>query len=149
MNAQVKTPAKPKAATAKKLKAPASTAKKAAAAAPKKERVARPSVAMHSFQSSYGGPSGPLNARLSRTPIDYGKFNSLSSAPLTDRDRKSLDAIRSTFKQGQFARSNVDAGILRRLGERGYLSHVSGSDVAPDAQFRLTKKAFAPEALAQ
>lgn len=113
----------------------------------KAEKVAKPSVVAHTFSSSYAGPSGPLNARPSKTPINFGKFGTLLEAALTDRDRKSLAAIRDEFNKGKFARSNVDAGVLRRLGERGLIEHVAGSDVAPDATFKLTGRAFSAEAM--
>lgn len=132
----------------KKLKAPASkvaakAGKPATVAAPKAEKVAKPTVPVHSFESGYTGASGPLNARPSKTPIDFGKFGSLADKALTDRDRESIAAIRAEFQGKQFSRSNVDAGILRRLGERGYLAHVAGSDVSPLATFKLTSKAMA------
>lgn len=156
MEAKTNTPVSPVAAKAKRvLKAPSTktvtkSAKPTTKAAPKAkvERVAKPTVAVHNFDCAWTQPSGPLNARPSKTPIDFGKFGTHADAALTDRDRKSLAAIRTAFKQGQFARANVDAGILRRLGERGLLAHVSGSDVAADAMFQLTPRAFSKEAMA-
>lgn len=114
------------------------------------EKVAKPAnvaAPRHDLKTSWTGPSTVMNSRASRTPIDYRKFGTLDTAPLTDRDRKSLADLRAEFKQGTFARANIDTGILRRLGERGLLAHVSGSDVAADAQFKLTARAFTKEAM--
>jgi len=132
----------------RKLKAPTKAAAPKAAAAPKVEKVAKPSVMSHKFGTDYSGASGPLNARPSKTAIDFGKFGSLLDAALTDRDRKSLASIRREFQKKTFVRANVDAGILRRLGERGLLEHVGGSNVAPDATFKLTARAFSKDAMA-
>lgn len=142
MNAKVNTPAKPKTLKSSIKAAPAKQA-----AAPKTEKVAKPSQISHAFGSSYNGASGVLNARPSKTALDFGKFGTLLEAQMTDRDRKSLAAIRDEFAKKQFARANVDAGILRRLGERGYLEHVAGSNVAADATFKLTARAFTPDAM--
>jgi hypothetical protein len=123
----------------------APVAKKAVVAAAKPEktvRPARPAVAKYSFNTGYkkqGGTKG-LNTRPSRQPINFKAFGSIPDAALTDRDHKLLKALREQFASKEFERANLDTGILRRLGERGFIKHVSGTEVAPDATFKLTGK---------
>jgi hypothetical protein len=75
--------------------------------------------------------------------IDSSRFGSLMDAPLTERDQKNLSALRSQFGGKAFQRANIDAGILRRLGERGYVEHVSGTGNEATATFRLTGRKVA------
>jgi hypothetical protein len=58
---------------------------------------------------------------------------------VTARDQDAMVALRAQFKGGSFERRNVDAGILRRLMERGLAEHKSGNPNAPDGMFALTK----------
>lgn len=127
---------------AQRLKKPATGTKvrKAPAAKAAAPKAARPSVPMHSFQSGWTGASDGVNTRVSRTKIDSTRFGSLADAPLTERDQQNLAALRSQFGGKQFVRANIDAGILRRLGERGYVEHVSGGMNEATATFRLTNK---------
>jgi hypothetical protein len=108
---------------------------------PKANTVAKPSIPMHDLHSDWSGPSDVANSRVSRTPIDPSKFGTLLNAKLTERDQKALATLREQFGFKGFQRANVDAGILRRLGERGFIEHVSGSDNSADAVFKLTKRA--------
>ena len=125
----------------KTLKRPTKTAQAAkavTAATPK--RAVKPAVPMHQIaMNGYAGVSGVANERLSRTAINYDKFGTLKDAAMTDRDQKALQALRDEFGKNVFTRANLDAGIIRRLGERGRLEHVGGSPVDPLAKFRLTK----------
>lgn len=148
--------ASPEAKTTKKLAAKKTVAKTAPKTATKpakaaakivKAKPAKPSVPLHSIKSNWSGVSDVANLRTTRTPIAVEKFGKLIGAAMTDRDRKALQALRNQFKQGEFTRANIDAGILRRLGERGFLTHVSGSNVAADAKFKLTTRAFTKEAM--
>lgn len=126
--------------------------KKGEAQAPTTEVVAKPRKAapppVHTIETTWTQPSTVLNARASRTAINFSAFGSLTQAPLTDRDRKSLHDLRQAFQKKVFQRGNLDTGILRRMGERGYLEHVEGSNVSADATFRLTAKAFTKDAMA-
>lgn len=117
----------------------AKTAKPAKAAAPKAtaSNVAKPSMPRHDYKLPQG-VSG-LNARASRTSINFKAFGSLPNAHLTDRDNKNIAALKGEFGKGPFQRGNIDSGVLRRLGERGIIAHVSGSDVDPQATFRFVK----------
>lgn len=126
-----------KAASAAKVR-PAPKAKQAAPEAPKAKPVARPTVQMHNFSSGWTGESDGVNRNVSRTPIPVDRFGTLTSAPLTERDQKNLDALRKQFGGKHFERGNLDAGILRRLGERGYIEHVRGASNEATAVFRLT-----------
>lgn len=104
-------------------------------------KVARPSVAMHNLPTAWsGGTSGVGNSRVSRTPLPLDRFGTLTDAPLTERDRENLGVLRQQFGGGKFQRANIDAGILRRLGERGFLEHVSGAANEATAVFRLTNR---------
>lgn len=133
----------PKTSTPAKAKAKP-TLKPAKAAAPavktKPQKAAKPAVVAHKFGTDWHGASDAVNSRTSRTPIDFSKFGSLPQAALTDRDQKAIEALRKQFGPRSFERGNLDAGIIRRLGERGVIQHVSGSDVDPKAQFKLTRK---------
>jgi len=118
-----------------------------APAAAKPSAPAKPSVPHHTINSGYTGVSDVTNTRASRTEVDYSKFGTMADAKLTDRDRKAITALQGEFGQRQFARANVDAGILRRLGERGYIAHVKGAPTDPLAVVKLTGKKL-PEAKA-
>lgn len=116
--------------------APAPVAVKPAA-----PKAAKPTVAQYNFETGHTGPSSGINQNVSRVAIDFARFGTLKDAPMSDRDRKNLDAIRNEFGSKQFERGNLDTGIIRRLGERGKLVHVKGSPVDPKATFKLTKAA--------
>jgi hypothetical protein len=132
----------------RKLKAPRNPAQAKAApkakaqAQPKAPKVEKPKIELHSFDVTYEGPSTVLNSRLSKTPIRLAKFGTMIGDKTTDRDNKSMADWRREFGKKPFTRINQDAGIISRLGERGFLVHVSGSDVDPMAQFKLTDRAF-------
>jgi hypothetical protein len=131
-----------KAATKTRAAKAAASAKVRPAPTPKAsaKTVAKPTVQMHDFTSGWTGESDGVNRRVSRTPIDASRFGSLMDAPLTERDQKNLAALRSQFAGRQFERGNLDAGILRRLGERGYIQHVSGGNNDANAVFKLTAR---------
>ncbi len=123
-----------------------STAAKVAAPAtktPAPKTAAKPSVPMHSIKTDWSGPSKGVNSRVSRTPIDPAVFGTLPDAAMTERDRKNLIALKAAFGGKQFQRQNLDAGILRRLGERGFIEHVSGGSNEATAIFKLTNKKLA------
>lgn len=107
---------------------------------PPAPKVVKPSIPTYGFASAWDGASDATNTRVSRTKIDHTRFGTLKDAPMTDRDIKALDALRGQFGNKAFPRANVDAGILRRLGERGYVQHVQGSEVDPMATFKLTAR---------
>lgn len=111
--------------------------------APTPKAAARPSVPMYQFSSGWTGASDGQNTRLSRTPIDATRFGSLADAPLTERDQKNLTALTAMFGKKQFTRANIDAGIIRRLGERGFVEHVSGAANEATACFKLTSRKVA------
>lgn len=125
---EVKTEAAPKAKRVRKAKeAPAAT-----------KTVATPSVELYGFRSGWTGPSDVTNKNLSRTAVDPSRFNAYPDGNVTERDQKAMEALRSQFGGKSFERRNCDAGILRRLMERGLAEHVSGDPKARDSQFRLT-----------
>ena len=102
-------------------------------------KAAKPKAVKYDFQPGWTGDSSGVNLRVSRTPIPVDRFGT-SQGPLTDRDRANLAELRQQFGGKAFERANLDAGILRRLGERGYLSHVSGEPSEESAKFKLTNK---------
>lgn len=109
------------------------------AATPKKA-APKPSVEVYGFKSGWTGPSDVTNARVSKTKIDPARFNAFPNGAVTQRDQDAMVALRSQFKAGPFERRNVDAGILRRLMERGLANAVDAKDVnAPTSKFALTK----------
>lgn len=135
------TKVKPKPAPkAKEAAKPAATKPVKPKPTPKAERPTKPSIPAHTFKSGYDGPSDVLTSNASRTAIDLSRFGQHVSAPMTARDEAAVAGLRSTFGAKAFQRSNLDAGILRRLGERGCIVHVSGSAVEATATFRLTNK---------
>jgi len=105
-------------------------------------KAAKPTLVKHDFATGWSGDSAGVNLRVSRTPIDVSRFGS-SNGPLTERDRANLTSFREQFGNKPFERSNLDAGIIRRLGERGYLAHVSGGSNEATAKFKLTNKKLA------
>jgi hypothetical protein len=133
------TTVKPAPKNAPVAKAAASVPAKAVKPAPEK-RVAKPKVPMHEFKGEISDQTtGLLNTRASRQPINLKKFGTLVNAHLTHRDNEAIASLRKQFGRNPFTRANLDTGILRRLGERGIIAHVSGSEVDPSATFRLTK----------
>jgi hypothetical protein len=102
--------------------------------------VAKPTVQMHTFSTEWSGASDAVNQNVSRTPIDSSRFGTLLDAKMTERDIKNLAAMRAQFGHRQFERGNLDAGILRRLGERGYVTQVSGGHNDANAVFKLTNR---------
>lgn len=108
-----------------------------AAATPK---AAKPTIELYGFKSGWTGESDVTNARISRTKIDAGRFNLYPKGNVTQRDQDAMVALRSQFGGKQFERRNCDAGILRRLMERGLARPVQNNDTnAPTSKFTLTK----------
>ena len=148
MNTQTATAPKAKKTLAKPAIKAAPMTKKNEAKAIVKARPQKPSIPLHALKSGYDGPSDVTNTRPTKTPINYKVFGTRPDDKMTHRDIEALAALRDGFNKAEFTRANLDAGILRRLGTRGFISHVSGSDVDPGAKFRLTAKAFTPAAKA-
>lgn len=122
-----------------------------AAPKPKAEKPVKPSIPIYNFDTGYvDGPSDTLNTRVSRTPVDLGRFGAFPNATMTARDQASVEALRKQFGTKNFERRNLDAGVLRRLGERGCIEHVSGDEVSANTSFKLTRKGLGlPEARAK
>ena len=115
---------KPRKSAAPKAKVPAKA---------KGKKVAKPAPELYAFRSGWTGPSDGANTNLSRTKIDPGCYNRYPQGNTTERDDKNLRALRDQFGVGKtFERRNLDAGIIRRLMERGYLQHKGGSPDATD-----------------
>ena len=127
-----------KAKRVRKPKATVSPEAKEQQAAAAKKQVAEPKPELYGFRSDWSGPSDVTNKNLSRTKIDPARFNMYPQGTVTERDQKSMVALRSQFGGKPFARKNTDAGILRRLIERGLAEFVSGNPDHMDGQFRLT-----------
>lgn len=106
-------------------------------------KAAKPTLVKHDFASNWTGASDGVNLRVSRTAIPVDRFNTRPNDPLTERDRANLTKFRDEFGGKAFERGNLDAGILKRLGERGYLKHVSGAANEATAKFALTAKKVA------
>lgn len=114
-----------------------------ASAKPKKEK--KESVAgvpQHELPTSYMGASKAVNLRKSRTLLPLESFGSKIDAILTDRDNDAIKALKTKYGRSEFQRGNLDAGIIRRLGERGIIEHVSGDAMSPQTTFKLTERAF-------
>lgn len=99
-------------------------------------------VTRHEIAGSYNGSSAVFNARKSRTAILLEQFNTTPDAPMTNRLTAALNDLANTYNKSSFERGNLDAGVIRRLGARGYLQHVEGANTDPKAKFKLTAKAF-------
>lgn len=91
---------------------------------------------VHDIVSPYTGPSTGLNARKSRTALDLSMFGTKPDYVLTERTEKVGRALRAKYAGRPFERANIDAGILKYLGIKGYVEHVGGDGEA--AQFRFT-----------
>jgi hypothetical protein len=135
-------PAKAVKPQAKPAKVAAPAGAKVAAAVVPAVKAAKPRAPMHDIKTGYTGASRITTTNQSRTRVILEKFGKLLDAPMTFRDQEALEGLRREFAKKPFTRSNIDTGILRRLGERGYVRHVSGSDVDPGAVFELTQRAF-------
>jgi hypothetical protein len=125
-----KAPRKPR---AKKEVAPAKAEKPA-----KTPKVATPKPELYGFRSGWTGPSDVTNKNISRTPVDGGRFNSVPNGTVTQRDQDAMVALRKQFGGKSFERKNCDAGILRRLIERGLARHMGGDGVSLTSTYSLT-----------
>jgi hypothetical protein len=121
--------------TTTKAKATATPATEAPAASTKK--VAAPTIEKYAFSSGWTGPSDGANKNLTRTAVDTSRFGQFPLANMTERDDKNLRALKATFGNKEFDVRNLDAGIIKRLGERGYIA------VRKSGRFALTAKATA------
>lgn len=92
--------------------------------------------------SSYAGISKPVNSSRSKTEIDISGFGKYPNGNFTDRDYAFAVDLKATFGGKAFQRGALDAGSIKRLGERGYLSYVSGELSTSFCVFKLTNKAL-------
>ena len=99
-------------------------------------------IFQHGLKASYSGTSGIEVGHRSKTAINISLFGKKPDAIMTERDNAALRAIKAKYAKNDFVRGDLDAGILRRLGERGYVAYVSGDAASPQAKFKLTQKAF-------
>lgn len=111
------------------------------APAPKAAKAAaKPSIEVYGFRSDWSGPSDLVNKNISRTKIDASRFGMYPKGNVTQRDTDAMVELREQFGAKAFERRNCDAGILRRLMERGLAKPMDLLNVdAPTAMFSLTK----------
>jgi hypothetical protein len=86
----------------------------------------------------YAGESVPVNARQSRVAIDFSQFGTKPDQNITPRTQAVYDALKAQYGGQPFQRGNIDSGVLKFLGAKGWISHVSGGATDPGAQFRIT-----------
>lgn len=101
-------------------------------------------VVIHPMDSNTAsdGKSAVTNSRKSNTRIQIEKFGTLTHAAMTVRDDVALSGLRKAYGDKPFARGNLDAGILRRLGERGQIEYVEGNPASATATFKLSRSAL-------
>ena len=101
-------------------------------------------VQKHSMASTTAqdGKSPVTNSRKSTTRIQIEKFGTLTHASMTVRDDVALSGLRKAYGGKAFERGNMDAGILRRLGERGHIEYIDGNPASASAKFKLSKSAI-------
>lgn len=98
------------------------------------------SRAVHGVESAYQGQSPVTNTRKSYTPVSTNNFGKFLDAPMSDRDVAGLKMLVKLAGPSRiFQRKDVDAGLLRRLGERGKLAHVKGTPLNELGQFKVLK----------
>ena len=102
------------------------TKAKAEVVAVKGKRAIDQGVVKHDIAGSYKGTSPTFVSRKSRTRIQIEAFGTLPDAHMTDRANAFLKDVKNKYGKSEFVRGNMDAGSIRRIGERGYLVHVSG-----------------------
>jgi hypothetical protein len=105
---------------------------------PKRERAPKAPRAEHGVTSQYAGPSLGLNKRKSTTALDLSQFGSDPDYVLTLRTEQVGRALKAKYGNKPFERANADAGILKYLGRKGYIEHVSGDPSSETCQFRFT-----------
>lgn len=110
---------------------------------PAKKRAIAQGVMKHEIDTSYAGTSKPFTRRKSRTRIMVEDFNTIPDAHMTERANAALKDLKGKYAKNEFERGNLDAGIIRRLGERGFIAYVSGDTSSTQCKFKLTAKAFA------
>lgn len=108
-----------------------------ATVAAKPRRVAVPRVE-HALAVQYSGPSLGVNKRKSVTAIDIRVFGTKPDYVLTDRTKAVASAIKRTVGKAAFPRGNIDAGVLKYLGMKGYVEHVEGDPATEQATFKFT-----------
>lgn len=107
---------------------------------PKKVVSTTVSRAVHGVESAYQGQSPVTNTRKSYTPVTTNNFGRFLDAPMSERDVAGLKMLVKLAGPGKiFQRKDVDAGLLRRLGERGRIQHVKGTPLNELGQFRVVK----------
>ena len=86
----------------------------------------------------YAGESVPVNARQSRVALDFSQFGTKPDQNITPRTQAVYDALRAQYGGQPFPRGNIDSGVLKFLGAKGWIRHVAGGPTDPAAQFRIT-----------
>lgn len=102
-------------------------------ALPERARPVRPATKPQTFASPV------TNKNKSRTALKTGNFGKLTNAVMTDRDVAGLRMMKDRFGARPFNRAGLDAGIIRRLGERGKIEFVDGDIATENARFKLTR----------
>lgn len=85
----------------------------------------------------YAGESVPVNARQSRVALDFALWGTVPDQNITARTQAVYDALRQRYGSQPFPRGNIDSGVLKFLGAKGWIAHVAGGATDPGAQFRI------------
>jgi len=88
---------------------------------------------------TYTGMSPYVNKRPSKTVIPVAEFGSKPSMTLHQRTELALKDWKARFGNRPFQRGNLDAGVLKLLGWRGFIRHVDGDPASDKCQFVFTR----------
>lgn len=80
------------------------------------------------------------NRNRSTTPINTTGFGQKIGDPLTSRRLDMLKNLVEHYGRRAFQRSDLDAAVLFRLGERGLIEFVAGDPSSETCQFRVTER---------
>lgn len=130
--------AAPKVNVAQRVAAQVSAAPARPRPAPRVRTSTAPAAIQTLTAVAYAGESVPVNARQSRVAIDFAQFGTKPDQNITPRTQSVYDALKAQYGGQPFQRGNIDSGVLKFLGAKGWIAHVSGGPSDPGAQFRIT-----------
>ena len=84
----------------------------------------------------------PVNSRKSKTRIPVEDFGTKPEYVLRERSLDLLKPLHDMYGTTPFATGDLDAGVLKFAGWKGWLAHVGGSPDLETCEFAFTSQAF-------
>lgn len=92
----------------------------------------------HGVECKYAGSSVPINKSKSKTRLPIEDFSQRPDYVLTERSLDILKPLKAKYGKKEFARGDIDAGVLKTAGWRGVLAHVSGDPASETCMLKFT-----------